>query len=202
MPIFTAIDQYGVDRSRPDLELLKRLQVDQETKNHVENALQLIALLQGDVDTIFQCAQDNVEAIVASLYYNIEDIDSIQKYARDITKDRTNQVSIYYYFLVGDEQNALFKCSSMDWWLLVHMTDILEAHNMLSAPVEFLDEHHQDCSVKAINYFASYYGSSLFHRYHFYKEGIYYLAQCESLGKECIVHVRALYNTKKEILNG
>ncbi|KAI8878646.1 hypothetical protein K501DRAFT_287780 [Backusella circina FSU 941] len=197
--IFQLVDRYCVDGSEPDLELVKRLQMDKEAKNHAENALQLISILKGDVDTIFKYADNDViEAIVASLYYNMESIDSIQEYAQDITKNRKSQSSVYYYLLVGDIYRALEHCS-MDWWLLVHMSDILKTYNMLSEPI--LLEDRDDNRIERVEptyYFASYYGSCLFHRYGLFKEGIYYLSQCKGLGKERIIYLLETWETVDE----
>ncbi|CAO3594875.1 unnamed protein product [Absidia cylindrospora] len=132
------------DHAAADLRSLSALKTTRSEL--VTHATTIIDMLSGDSVALCRTATSSIEAIVASLYYyNHDDETTTFKYITtrtinifaqrviDLRKQDNNEQDQHVGLLAllkGNIYQAMEECAQLDWWLLAHMSDIMDRYTL------------------------------------------------------------------------
>ncbi|KAI8081654.1 nucleoporin Nup85-like protein [Halteromyces radiatus] len=108
----------------------------------VSHAITVLRIMSGDTTSIYQQSNSVIEAIVSNIYYynsdddqgsiTIETIKTLTQQMIELGYKNNNldQHVALLALLKGNMYEALEQCAQLDWWLLAHMTDILDIYSL------------------------------------------------------------------------
>ncbi|ORZ22360.1 nucleoporin Nup85-like protein [Absidia repens] len=112
----------------------------------VTHATTIMNMLSGDTTTLCHTATSSIEAIVASLYYynygdettafksiTMKTINILAQRVVDLRKQDNNEQDQHVGLLAllkGNIYQAMEECAQLDWWLLAHMSDIMDRYTL------------------------------------------------------------------------
>ncbi|KAM3584795.1 hypothetical protein VKS41_003597 [Umbelopsis sp. WA50703] len=162
---------------------------DTDTASLTSQTLNLLNLLEGDRTSILEHSSTRHEAIVAIALY------SCPTHSRHELPDIVRLVDKQFpipagdtaleacrAFMVGDIYEAIVTCASEDWWLVAHLTDLLEKADMLESRSN-LGLMVDDDDVELREYFMLNYAQTLFSYASLWESAIFYLSTCPIQGR-------------------
>lgn len=199
----TAENRYNKQRSKwlKDVAQFKETlqqNTDTDTASLTAQTLNLLNLLEGDRKAILEHSSTRHEAIVAIALYSCpttsrHELAEIVQLADqqfpispgDIASEACRA------FMVGDIYEAIVTCASEDWWLVAHLTDLLEKADLLESRSN-LGLMVDDDDVELREYFMLNYAQTLFSFSSLWESAIFYLSTCPIQGRAWMSQVRAV----------
>ncbi|CAO3618236.1 unnamed protein product [Cunninghamella echinulata] len=188
------------------------------------HAISLLNIMTGDLKEIYQHSTSLVEAIVASIYYdnntiysqmnkshddNDNDNETIRNTFKHIqtisqqlknygikNKNELDQHIGLITLLQGNIYATLEQCSALDWWLLAHMTDILDRYSLQNNQLDnifnnqplyiHMGDEHQLAEIETRDYFILTYANFLVVQKDLWRIAFDYMSTCGMTGRNQI----------------
>ncbi|KAJ2960547.1 hypothetical protein NQZ79_g4159 [Umbelopsis isabellina] len=162
---------------------------DTDTASLTSQTLNLLNLLEGDRKSILEHSGTRHEAIVAIALYSCptssrpelpEIVQSVDEKFPISSGDTALEAC--RAFMMGDIYEAIVTCASEDWWLVAHLTDLLEKADLLESRSN-LGLMVDDDDVELREYFMLNYAQTLFSYSSLWESAIFYLSTCPTQGR-------------------
>jgi nuclear pore complex protein Nup85 len=152
------------------------------------HALNTLNLISGDRKTILKHSNNRNDAIVAVLLYSCTS--TARRELADVVRlvDKTFPVHVSdtsaeacRAFMLGEIYEGIVACASEDWWLVAHLTDLMEMVDLLETRSNLglmVDEN----DVELREYFVLNYAQSLFSHGSLWEHALFYLSTCPTQG--------------------
>lgn len=152
------------------------------------HALDTLNLISGDRNTIMKHSSNRNDAIVAILLYSCPS--TARRELADVVRlvDKTFPVhgsdtsaEACRAFMLGEIYEGIVVCASEDWWLVAHLTDLMEMVDLLETRSNLglmVDEN----DVELREYFILNYAQSLFSHGSLWEHALFYLSTCPTQG--------------------
>jgi hypothetical protein len=153
------------------------------------HTLDTLNLISGDRDTILKHSNNRNDAIVATLLYScpstarqeLPDVVRFVDQTYPVQPSDTSAVACRA-FMLGDIYEGIVACASEDWWLVAHLTDLMEMVDLLETRSNLglmVDEN----DVELREYFILNYAQSLFSHASLWENALFYLSTCPTQGR-------------------
>lgn len=168
------------------ITLKESAQIDQT--GLFSHAFDTLNLISGDRNTILKHCNNRNDAIVAILLYSCPST-ARRELAETVhlvdntfpVNDSDTSAEACRAFMLGDIYEGIVACASEDWWLVAHLTDLMEMVDLLETRSNLglmVDEN----DVELREYFILNYAQSLFSHGSLWEHALFYLSTCPTQG--------------------
>jgi nuclear pore complex protein Nup85 len=168
------------------ITLTESAQIDQT--GLFSHAFDTLNLISGDRNTILKHCNNRNDAIIAILLYSCPS--TARRELADVVHlvdktfpvhDSDTSAEACRAFMLGDIYEGIVACASEDWWLVAHLTDLMEMVDLLETRSNLglmVDEN----DVELREYFILNYAQSLFSHGSLWEHALFYLSTCPTQG--------------------
>jgi hypothetical protein len=205
----TAESRYMKKRSKwlKDIEAFtQKLQQNDQT-GMSSHALSLLKMIAGDKNAILEHSSSRHEAIVAIILYSCpttsrldlpEVVRTVDQKFPVLASDTCSEAC--RAFMLDEIYEGIVVCSSEDWWLVAHLTDLMEMADLLETRSN-LGLMVDETDVELREYFVLNYAQSLFSHSSLWEYALFYLSTCPTQGRPWMSEVSSskdkLYNKNR-----